>query len=137
MFQVLTTVKQITVSQGQVCDKSNTTQFTPLKIWKRHAVLLCIHIKSSKMKISEWLGVNLRQIECVEIWYFSYKMKKSKFLSDHEGQEERPRCKAFEQTQGSPLTKHTSVFLRWEKFMPGSDSEYNNRWLGFMAYQSL
>ena len=41
----------------------------------------------------------------------------------HERQEERLHCKAFEQTQASAPSEHTLVFLKWEKFLPGSDGQ--------------
>ena len=38
------------------------TQFTPPEIWKQHAGLLGIHVRSSYTKISECLDVNLRTV---------------------------------------------------------------------------
>ena len=47
-----------------------------------------------------------------------------KFLS-HTMKDKRKdsACKASQQTQVSPSTKHALVFLRWEKFHPGSDGD--------------
>ena len=45
------------------------------------------------------------------------------FITYNEEQEERACSKAFEQTQASSPIEHTLVFLRWEKFLLGSDGE--------------
>ena len=41
-------------------------------------------------------------------------------MTNHEGQEERLRCKTFKHTQESPPTEHTLVFLRWVSFLQES-----------------
>ena len=49
--------------------------------------------------------------------------KGSIFITGNQRQEKRPCCKAFQQTQAPLPTEHTLHFLRWEKFLPGSDGE--------------
>ena len=79
------------------------------------------------MRVPEFL---IRQVVHEDIWYFLYKMRKGQFLiTVHEGLEERQFCKAFQPTQESPSTEHALLFLRWEKFPLGSDSELTEQLL--------
>ena len=76
---------------------------------------------TNDMKTSEFL---IRQVVHEDIRYFSYKMRKGYFfIISHEGQEVRPGCKAFKLTQASSLNEYVLIFLRGEKFLPGSDDE--------------
>ena len=43
----------------------------------------------------------------------------------------KSRWKTFQQIQASPPTEHALVFLRWEKFLPGSDGELTSQSLAF------
>ena len=48
---------------SSVCEESSTMlQFTPSGIWKCHVVLFDIYVRSSNVKISECLGINLRTL---------------------------------------------------------------------------
>ena len=49
--------------------------------------------------------------------------KRPIFKKGQKWQEEKSRCKAFQQTQASTPTEHALVFLRKERFLPGSDDE--------------
>ena len=48
----------------------------------------------------------IRQIVHKDIWYFKYKFRKWQFLSQAMMDKRKEYCKAFEQTQKSPPTKH-------------------------------
>ena len=61
----------------------------------------------------------------------SYPVGSTIFITNHEGWEERPYCKAFEQAQTSPPTKHALNILRWEKFLLVSDCELTEQALAF------
>ena len=43
-------------------------------------------------------------------------------------------CKAFQQTQVSPPTEHAVLFLKSEKFLPGSDDEFTEQPIGLSRY---
>ena len=49
------------------------------------------------------------------------------FIAGHERQEERQHCKALEQTPISPPTEHALIFLRGEKFPPGTDGKFTEQ----------
>ena len=51
------------------------------------------------------------------------KKKSNKKSKKKQQQQNNLRCKAFKQTQASPVTEHALVFLRWEKFLQGSEGE--------------
>ena len=65
------------------------------------------------MGVSKFL---ISQIVHEDIRYFSYKMRKTFFITSYEGQEEKPRNKAFEQTQVSTPTEIALLFIRRGKF---------------------
>ena len=79
------------------------------------------------MGVSKFL---IRQVVHEEIQYFSYKMwKEPIFITDLEGQQERPHWKAFQQIEASSLVEQDLIFLRWEKFLPRSDDELTEQLL--------
>ena len=79
-----------------------------------HFGMACLASKSinSLTKDLEVFEFLIRQVVHEDVWYFPEDEKEPIFISSHEGQEEKLNCKAFEQTQASPLTKHALVFLR-------------------------
>ena len=49
------------------------------------------------------------------------------FISDHEGQDERPCRIAFQQIQAYVPIEHALPFLRLENFLPGSDGKHTQQ----------
>ena len=78
-----------------------------------------------------WILSFLSGKQCMKTFGISYKRwKGDNFITGHEGPEERPHCKAFQQTQTSPPTEHILVFLRWKKFCKDQMmNSQNDHWL--------
>ena len=93
-----------------------------------------IRFIAKDMKMSQFL---FRQVMHEDIWYFSYKKRKSEFLSQTMKDKERPCCKALEQTQASPATELTLVFLRWEKFQAVSVGEFTEQLLAGSDHHTI
>ena len=109
-------------------DKKRTQEFLPgIQAMIENNPSKSIGSIARNMGMSEFL---IRQIVHEDIWYSSYK-KVTIFIRDHEKQEKRMHCKALEQTQACPPSEYTLVFLRWEKFLPGSDHELTEQLLAF------
>ena len=75
------------------------------------------------MGMSEFI---IRQIMHKDIWYFSYKMRKSQFLSQAM-KYKRKGCTAKllnKHKQASPQTEYALIFCRREKILLGSESEF-------------
>ena len=59
-------------------------------------------------------------------------------LTSHEGLDEKECCKAFEQTQASPLTEHDLVFPDEKKFSQDQMvNSHNNSWLALFPQHVL
>ena len=82
-------------------------------------------------------GFLIRQVEHEDIWYFSHKMKKGRFLLQAMKEQRKDHSTKLMNKHAFPSTKHVLLFLRWEKFLPWSDVKFIEQLLVTQSLQNV